>query len=215
MRTAHALVALACLAGCGGSGVKSDDSSTATPPSDADTAPDTDTAVEMGTEPEPEFYALRGTLEVASGAVDAATASIQVELWAEDTEGLSSPCTVDMSVDSLTATGTTTLDVEMLGWWTLALSAPTVPTDCPAEVLPDALQVGFGPYDPLLDPATAASGLAGTWLYGLYVLPAPGDFFIVGVAGTSDQFDELVAPVTEPPLPDGIYELRTLHLIPL
>jgi len=107
----------------------------------------------------------------------------------------------------------TTDEVELIGWWQMELSSGVA--ECRWQV-PSLATVGLGPVDPGLQPALAASALSDVDVYGLYVQTSDADpVYVFGVAGTTEHLSGAAQTVDLAPLPDGLYELRPLHLLPL
>lgn len=172
---------------------------TASDPSDDDVA-STDTAVA----PEPVWWGLDGALAVVAGEVDPTSSSLTVSLLAAD---LSTVCTTTRAL--LAAEVLDPAPDGLHALWSMVLD---VGDGCDDPV-PETFELGLGPYDRQLDPALAPTGLDGDALFGLY-LRRPGEpLFVFGIGGTPAQLDGTVPEV--PPLPDGLYTLDGLHVLPL
>lgn len=175
---------------------------------DADTAvADTDTAPTL----EPDHFSLDGTVVITDAAAITAASTFEIGFYAESTP----VCSVTLTPTAIDPATPTDDAVTLFGWWNLTLPATTDAT-CPWP-LPSAVAVGIGTLDSRLLPAVDASGLSesSTSLYGLYTQYDAGPLYVYGVAGTSANFDGTATPASAAPLPDGTYELRTLHLLPL
>jgi hypothetical protein len=100
--------------------------------------------------------------------------------------------------------------VPAFGWWSLTLDDSSCGT-----FGPDTMELGIGTWDPQLAPAAEAEGLDGNGLYTAYLRHQSGPVFAFGVAGTAELFNQVDVPKTEGPLPDGAYQVRALHLLPM
>ena len=159
-------------------------------------------------------YAIQGTLQTADDDVDLASSVLTFEFNNPQSE-------LDVT-GPMCASNHTLLEAlpqaqdpesNLVAWWQLTLDQSE---DCPDYVSPETFKLGIGPYDPLLDPAAASAGIDGQNVYGLYLqLDEDTPLLVFGVSGTSDNFSGLVAPSAEAPLPDGLYSLHTLYLLPL
>ncbi len=198
------------------------------PEDDETTDPDNSgpDAEDPSVEVEPAWVALGGTMRVTSGIPVVETS----ELWIEyrdttnspyDAEALSDetspplPCVARLPVLSFVELAPPSAAVS-LAWWALTLDEPDA-NSCPWAP-PGDLHLGVGVLDPALAPALALAELgdAASPLYGLYVR-VDGDanpVWVFGVVGTSAQYDGTATPAEAPPLPDGLYTLTTLHLLP-
>lgn len=165
--------------------------------------------------PEPEWFAVGGTLVLTGDAADAEASELDVQLHltpgdAEQGEA-QEPICASPTVEAIEAAEPP--EAAVLAWWTVALAPDSA---CAWSV--GTLELGIGRLDPQLHPAMAAAGLEteGSTLYGLYARHGEtSPVWVFGVAGTEANLDGSSAPVSEPPLPDGTYTLRTLHLLPL
>jgi len=198
------------------------DTSAQDPEDTADTAPsDGDDEAEPAV---PEWIRVDGTIVIAAGVPDPLLSSVSIEYRADpgageaaDTglDGTALPCVQTPAITSFTSATAPEAEIT-LGWWAVALDA-TVDSTCP-YALPHGLHLGIGDLDTQLYAAMDLDGLATTdsTLYGLYArIGADGaPVWVYGVVGTVDQYAGASAPVTAPPLPDGTYDLRALHLLP-
>jgi hypothetical protein len=149
------------------------------------------------------WWAISGHIDTLGGVVDLGTSLIRVTLVdAQQTE------LCDTEGPPIAATGASPPEAELLTWWDITFPAPT------ACATPAGASLGFGPYDPLLDPSAAAQDLVTASLNGLY-LSNGTDLWVVGVAGSQDQFAGVGYPVAAAPLADGAWKIQTLYLIPL
>lgn len=200
---------------------------------DADADPD-DSDADVRDMVEPAFWSLDGQLTVVDGQI-AIDESLLVTAFQDgsgalyqDEDGSSSSCELQV-VEAVQGPAFDEDTDALIGWWQLTVEpaegvevpctrAPPIP-----ELVGDTegvqLLVGIGPLDPRLEPTVEASGLSPDLpLYGLYVLhpSASGDvLYVMGLAGTEDQFSGDGAVVDEAPAPDGAYTLQTLLLMPI
>lgn len=166
------------------------------------------------------YWSLDGVVAVVDGAIDASSSDLRVDLW----ESGASVCQAQGDTAS-SATGSAVLvsgsalatppsDVPLWSWWTLSLAEGEAPC---ADALPvSELSLGFGAYDARLDPAADASGLGDgvNTLLGAYLLPrTDGPVWVFGVAGTEAQWSGEAPPASV--VPDGIYRIQTLYLLPV
>lgn len=198
---------------------------------DRDTSGDTDLPELDDT---PSFWRVDGQLTLQDGAVVAAESSITVAFtdgqgrtW-PDAEGVTSTCTFEVT-ESLEGPEDGLDGEPLLGWWQLGLQdASGEDTPCAwTTPMPQAaldtqqlpLVVGVGEFDSRLISAMEAAGYSPSLdVYGLYLLhPSPdGDvLYIFGIAGTQDQLAGGDSTVSTPPLPNGVYTLETLVLLPV
>ncbi len=169
---------------------------------------DTESGIERAT-----WFSLGGTLDLGDGGDRADGAELSVHFFPEDVTSLDlALCSSSVVEPELVVAPSPDPDVEMAVWW--EFPAPSLP-DCPSAAWPEGLAMGIGPYDPLLDPAAARLGLDTSALNGLYAqVGVGGPLYIFGLVGTASQFDASGEAVVAP-LPDGLYELLTLHLLPI
>lgn len=180
--------------------------------SDADTVDEDSDTGDTGPSDTPTYWTLDGTLTITGGAVDPAGSALALA-FRNGTEAL---CTVEPLTWTVNA-GEAPADIETYGWWTLTLDEAGNPCEWP---LPASMpSLGIGRLDERLHPAMAEAGHdpATTSLYGLYIQPDPAEatVYVYGVAGLPGNYDGSEAAVTAPPLPDGVYTLVDLHLLPL
>lgn len=164
---------------------------------DGDTSIDTDTHLDL------EWWSLDGQLILAEGELVPDESVFTVGLRFPD-QALA--CETARPVASATPEDASAHGLHLL--WQLTLGEGE---GC--HQAPSGFGLGIGPYDRQLDPALAGSGLDGDALYGLYVRPNGGKLYVIGVAGTEEQLAG-TAPEA-PPVADGTYQLKGLHLLPL
>jgi hypothetical protein len=166
-----------------------------------------------GTLAQSAWFALDGSLQLTDGEVDPELSALSVRFFEDSPPSLDLPlCASALAGLSTTSAPSPDPDVELATWWTLQAEGAL---DCPGQAFPSEVAVGIGPYDPLLDPAASRAGLETGTLNGLYAQVSPGSpLYIFGVIGTLEQFGGTLDASTAP-LPDGSYELLTLHLLPM
>lgn len=172
--------------------------------------PGTNTTTDSGlstTTNQPVFFAVDGILTVTNDDVDLGQSTVSMDY--RNAAGDSIDCTEVRTLSTATLLVNDDPDLPLFGWWDVTFEASV---DCPYG--PDALTLGIGAWDNELDAAAAAKNLIGSELYTLYARQSPtSPVFSFGAAGTSEQFNGTTPPATEAPLPDGVYQLRTLFLL--
>ena len=161
-------------------------------------------------------YAISGVLDVVAGDLVLPTTLLNFAYSNPDLELQADPlCAADHALDAA-AQEVGDFDVDLFGWWQVTTPSSI---DCAAAQYPAPLsfKIGIGPYDPLLDPAAFTAGIDGASVYGLYLqLDEPErPLLVFGLAGTPENYAGIEVPVGAAPLPDGVYSLQTLHLLPL
>lgn len=158
------------------------------------------------------YWSLDGVVQIdAEGGLIAAGSSLDLEYRGPDLEVLCAVTAQVVTAESLFFP----LDVELVAWWELTLDAGE--HECEWADGHDALRVGLGTLDPRLQEAMEAHDLdpAATSLYGLYTQASAGaDVFVFGVGGTTEHYAGTSDTTTTPPLPEGVYTLQGLHLLP-
>ena len=155
----------------------------------------------------PQFYGVSGTFELTADEIDPILSTFDMGWF----DIIGDPiCDGPRGLLTATATVLDDTDVPAFGWWALTLDM----SSC-GSFGPDALELGIGAWDPQLAPAAEAAGLNGAGLYTTYLRHQGGPVFAFGVAGTAELFNEVTLPQTEGPLPDGAYQVRALHLLPM
>ncbi len=179
----------------------------------ADTDTDTKTVT---TTVFPTHYAISGSLVVESEEINAGASLLHIEYTNPDPEleqGINPLCATDHNlVEALIEPPD--FEQELYGWWQVTVEDGL---DCQQYLGPETFNLGFGLYDPRLDPAAAEAGVVGTDVYSLFVHfgGAEDSLLVFGLAGTNDNFDGITEPVTAGPMPDDTYQLQTLYLLPL
>lgn len=183
--------------------------------SDSTAEPPSATSIDTGDalyEP-PVWWSLDGTLVITAGEVDVPASAFEVRLWSADVALL---CSLDVPLLAATAEPVPETDPPPYSWWSVdyddGLSTPACGTwDA------GSLALGFGAYDPQLDPALQGHpGLAQALPYALYVQTSIDEpIYVVGVAGTTAQLDGDDGALTSGPLPDETYQLRSLVVLDL
>jgi hypothetical protein len=178
---------------------------------DVDEDPDTDGDTDTAPQEDAVWWSVDGEIVVAASSADPAASRLRVGFWSAGTTLL---CETDVVISGVTPLAAPD-EVPVYGWWSWALAEGATPCEWP---IPAALSLGIGEMDPRLAPALEANGLADRQanLYAMYAAPLGADaVYVFGVAGTAEQYAGTGTPVTLAPLPDGAYELRTLHLLPI
>lgn len=157
-----------------------------------------------------EWRTWRGAIGVdAAGWVSEGDSASEVlaSFWLDGVEA----CTVATDVVSV-ASGAAPAGPTVYAWWDLQLVRPKDRTDCPGP-LPSTLGLGIGAMDADLLPALADLELDPSNLFGLYVQEDGGPVWVLGVAGTAEQFaGERPASVADG-LPPGAYQFEGVFLI--
>lgn len=227
MRRTWSWMALAALVAC--SPGDADVGRSGDEPADADTdgtgEDDTAEPEEVG----PAFWSVRGEVAVRDGLADVESTSF--DLMFHDPTGApwsgAEGATCSFLAAAVTEGPPRAEDaVPLASWWRWTLVEADDP--CPFVVPPldrlgapdgPEIALGFGPLNPALQAPMAAVGLDPDLpLYGLVgrAPTATGSVEVAfGVAGTEAQFAGDGAIQLEPPLPDGIYLLRTVALLPM
>jgi hypothetical protein len=234
LRPAIAWLCLAAAA-CGSS---ADDADLGQTPRDAvtDDREDTDTGVDEDDTGdaalEPTYWSLQGSVVVQDGLPRVEDGALRITFhdgagspWSPEDSDVSG-CTVVPTLAEAADDGLIE-DTALIAWWRIAAESSDEEA-CPWEVpRPRAgdgdaeveLLLGLGSQDARLGGFMDAAGLDPDLpLYGAYILQpsARGDLlFSFGVGGTQAHFSGADTVVDGPPLPDGVYDLRTVALLPL
>ncbi|MBW1878222.1 MAG: hypothetical protein JRI25_02010 [Deltaproteobacteria bacterium] len=170
----------------------------------------------------PLWFKLDGTLVISEGEATAAESTLLVQFLADpdvtDTGSTSAllSCTNTPAIQSLTAAIPSDATLPILGWWIVVLDQAEVAA-CPWD-LPQNLHIGIGGLDAQLYPAMDVNGFNtdASTLYGLYIQYGAVDapIWVFGVAGTLENYQGTDDPAAAAPLPDGSYDIETLHLLP-
>jgi hypothetical protein len=132
---------------------------------------------------------------------------VLASFWLDGVEA----CTVATDVVSVAAVAAPA-GPTVHAWWNLEIARPKDRTDCPGP-LPSLLGIGIGAMDTDLLPALADLELDPSTLFGLYVQEDGGPVWVLGVAGTAEQFaGERPASVADG-LPPGAYQFEGVFLI--
>lgn len=180
----------------------------------------------------PAWWRIDGTLDIVDGAVATDGSSLQVRFLGESGSAWvlngepTAACSLRV-VESVPGPPELAEAEGLFGWWQLAVEtaedAPcpwTIPTpDAVGDSELSQLILGLGPADPRLGAAMDAAGVPeAADVYGLYALhPGPeGDVvYVHGIAGTQANLDGAEPVVEDAPVPDGVYEIQTLVLLPI
>ncbi|MFT4623526.1 MAG: hypothetical protein ACI8PZ_002182, partial [Myxococcota bacterium] len=206
LRTWLVVCALAVGTACGADKSSRADtgSANASPGGGAGGTTSTDSSTGIGTGETAAWFAIEGTLELASGELtDDNDATLNVRFFEQDAPSLDLPlCEAVYTITGVAAPAPDP-DVDMFGWWNISLADPT---DCTAQPLQTTLALGIGAYDPLLDPAVGRLGIDPATLNGLYAQLTPGGpLYVFGLAGTTEQYEGSTDAVSESPPADGQY----------
>ena len=194
-------------------GTFSDDSGAA-----ADTGMLDDTSVDAPGD-EASWLALSGTWTIAAGALSTEESSLLFTLY--DTK-LAMQCSDTSQITATTEWIPPTEELTLVAGYTFELG-PFDSSDTCVSDPPALLAIGVGALDEQLTPAMTQAGIdpLNASLYGLYVRLAWSEdeidtapTWVYGVAGTTDQYEGAAEAASESPLPDGVYELQPLHLLP-
>ena len=177
---------------------------TGTTPVDSDSGDsESDTAVP----PDPAWFAMDATVTVVGGVAVSAPATALVTVVGADLETVL--CEVELDTAGVTPGPAAVGGVWL--WWTLEVH----PVDRACAVLPTTVALGLGALLPDVRAQLGAVGLDGASgsLYGAYLTVDDTSPVSFGVGGTTDGYGG-VGEASEP-IPDGLYTLRTLFLVPL
>lgn len=214
VRIAGLLALLSGGLGCSESGVRNYASEPSPSFSDASDPPnetDSDATADSGlVVPEAAYYALNLAFTVEAEGWSAA--SLQIDLYDPEIERV---CSHEIPVQGVTAEAPPT-EEPLLTWWKLELGEGVSEGPCPGWPA-RTWWLGFGSYDPQLDPAMAAGEMLGYEVYGLYLKETTGGpIYVVGVGGPPESLaGETDLVVEAPPLPDGSYEALSLVALSL
>jgi hypothetical protein len=188
-------------------------------------APDTDLDVDDAEGDTPRWWSIDGVLQLQEGAIVAEESELRVRTWTAQGGASPSLCDGSPTLVSLTAPGETAppdLEPPPLAWWRLGFTANE---GCLPEHVPEmdgvaSFELGLAPFDPRLEPAASATGVAlDTDTPNAYALlvreHAESPVWVFGLAQTEGQRANLEPAPQEGPVPDGSYALDTLHLLPL
>lgn len=161
----------------------------------------------------PVWWSLDGTLAVTAGEIDLAASSFEVRLWSADVALL---CTLDMPLLAATSEPLPDTEPPPYAWWSVDYAEGVSTPDCGTWDA-GSLALGFGPYDPQLDPALLGHpGLDQAEPYALYLQASIDEpVYVVGVAGSAAQLAGDASPEAMAPLPDDTYQLRSLVVLDL
>jgi hypothetical protein len=153
---------------------------------------------------------------LAEGEPNLDSPAWQFTFWRMDATAL---CTVNAHLRSVNPVAPPA-SAPVWGWWAIAWER--IPEDEPAGDTgagcafdpPATTTLGVGANDDRLKPAMEQAGLEPELsAYGVYWEATATQVFVFGVATAPDGAG-IPEPVTQGPLPDGTYEIRTLHLLP-
>lgn len=193
-----------------------------------DTASDGAADMDEATDQEssyPEWFALDGEIQVVGG--EAQAISLQMRTYGENpSDGVLEGCDVRLSVNTFTAEATTP-DPMITHWWSLGDVSIVEPWECGEQSqLPTSGIIGLGSFHPELNGRVLQLDLSepSTSLYGFYAsldYEQPPDGFdtggayIVGYGLTESTLSGVEDVSLDGPLPDGLYQLVGVFLLPL
>ncbi|MCB9663858.1 MAG: hypothetical protein H6732_07080 [Alphaproteobacteria bacterium] len=151
-------------------------------------------------------WGVGGELALSNGAVAIATSSLQLA-----TRGVS--CDVRAQIARVTPIALSVERPDLLQLWRFDVTLDDA-ASC-TWLGPTTFVLGLGPTDAALRPGAARAGLEADRGYALLLGPVDQDPLLVGLAGTAAQLDGTEQPVISTPLPDGVYQLVTLHGLPV
>ena len=152
----------------------------------------------------PIWWTVQGEFSLTGGVVDPLLSNVKINVLDVDLGAVCVSDAAPLSVDDSQIPAT-----DLVTWWTLTLSPAEL---CPAA--PTTISIGFGPYDSLIDPGAAATGIDTTTINGLYTTSGE-DLWVFGVSGTPAQFAGKGVVLETAPLADGIWRFTGLYLLPL
>jgi hypothetical protein len=168
---------------------------------------------------EANFWSLEATLHIENEAVVPSATTINVSYWAQDQLLCTDSIVIDNDNDGLadvynvSPSEPTDTTLDLFASWSLNFGPAT---NCSSE-LTSPLLLGIGSLDSQIIPSVISAGLTPDTLNGLYVQQDPTDpvLYVFGAIGTQAQFNGEANPLTNAPIPDGDYLIRTLYLLPL
>ena len=166
-----------------------------------------------------QYWGLQASLSVQNGALAPQRSTFQIDYWGDSqrlcTTTLFLDANTDGAVDTepLEPTESEALTDTLFSQWTVQLSEDSTCN----ERLPEGFSIGIGKLDAQLIPSVIASDLKPETLNGIYVqgVDASNTLYVFGVIGTQSQYDGQAGPLTDPPIPDGVYFSEALYLLPL
>lgn len=166
-----------------------------------------DSSDETGFPAVPASYTIEATLVIADGVAITKGASVSALVVGDD--GTSVLCTVPLDQAGLTVDDPP--DADLGAWWRLDVT----PGEHPCATLPATLGIGIGVMAPDVLAQLGAVGMDAyaASLFGAYIEDASGNLYVYGWAGT--EADATGDDAAALPLPDGVYGLHPLYLLPL
>mgnify|MGYP001182714824 CR=1 FL=1 len=172
----------------------------------------------------PAWFALDGDLHMLSG--EAHSIGLQMRVYGEDpSAGVLEGCEVVLAADTLTAQDTTP-DPMITHWWSMN-DLMAVSWGCLEQAqLPTSATIGLGEFHPELNGRVLSLELSdpSAFLYGFYAslsFDEPIDGFnsestyIVGYGSTESTLSGVEEVSLDGTLPDGLYQLDGVFLLPL
>lgn len=187
---------------------------TADSPDNDDDAEDLDAAT---------WWSLTGQLEVVDGGLALDQTNLSVHLWTGGSAGPAVQCTSAMTLSAAETLPLDAADGPLHAWWAVTFALPTEgacdlsPLDGVEGAL--AFRLGLGANDDRLAPAAAASDLDfdpnTNGAYGAYLQRESGPLWVFGIASSEAQRANAAVGPLQSPVPTDVYDLRSLHLLPL
>lgn len=170
-----------------------------------DTSVDSDTGVALRTFPA--WFVIRADLAVEDGLPTGEGASVTIDVV--DADLVRTDCVVPLVTEGIEAMDAPNGDDGSL-WWEI----PVAPATETCAELPPTLRVGIGSMHPDVRARLGSVGQDGVAesLYAAYMVHA-GSVAAFGYAGTAT--DMLGDDTALLPVPDGLYRLAPLYLVPL
>ena len=165
--------------------------------------------------PEPVWWSIDGQVPVQGANPVVEGASLTFSVYpAEGREG-GNLCATQVPAVSVAAEPAP--EAAVYAWWLLDLGIGDGACDALGVAFPGSLHIGVGELDPNIVAVLGDAGYSDLEanLYGAYVSIEPdGELWVYGVAGTADNYGG-EAPSDALPIPDGVWEIRGIYLLPL
>ena len=189
---------------------------------------DTGTSSDTSVPAVPTFWSVSGSVTLIDGAIAKNGTGLSLSIIGAESEVI---CSINPGMLGAPPAAVPDPSLDIWGFWTVWLAPISEDdaecTDRLATPLPTNLQLGIGHLHSLLNPAIDAAGVydyntASQSIYGLYIQPPIGDAFpdgspvyVFGLAGTPANLAGAQQTVVGEQLPNGVYQLETLHPLPL
>ncbi len=171
-----------------------------------------DTAVEI----EPTYWTLHASLDLVDGAIQLESSQVVRAIEGQQTDIESNTfCEVTSSLAS--AQLLEPPDETIFYWWSIQLGDDDSGCDAVAVTIPTLEYLGIGQLHEEIRAILGTTGYAsvGDSLYGAYLAMDDESVWTFGIAATDDGFQGLTSAVQKPPLPDGLYFVESLYVLPL